>query len=60
MLTDDGRRLAVFCTRLAGGVIAPLFAGDEPNAPAPLRRALATIGRATTDYLTTAGLAAAA
>ena len=60
VLTDQGRRFAVFYTKLAGRVIAPLFAGDQPNAPAPLRRALATIDRATTGYLTTAGLAVAA
>ena len=60
VLTDDGRRFAVFYTKLANRVIAPLFAVDQPNAPAPLRRALATIDRATGDYLTHAGLHAAA
>jgi hypothetical protein len=59
-LTDDGRRFAVFYTKLANRVVAPLFAADQPNAPAPVRRALATIDRATGDYLTHAGLKAAA
>jgi hypothetical protein len=36
-----------------------LFAADQPNSPAPLRRALATIDRATGDYLADAGLKAA-
>jgi hypothetical protein len=59
-LTDAGRRYAVFYTKLANRVIAPLFTADQPNTPAPLRRALATIDRATSDYLTHAGLQTAA
>ena len=59
-ITDAGRRYAVFYTKLANRVVAPLFASDQPNTPAPLRRALATIDRTTGDYLTHAGLTAAA
>lgn len=59
VLTDDGRRFAVFYTKLGNRVVAPLFAADQPNSLPPLRRALATIDRATGDYLTAAGLEAA-
>jgi hypothetical protein len=59
VLTDEGRRFAVFYTKLGNRVVAPLFAADQPNAPMPLRRALATIDRATGDYLSEAGLMAA-
>jgi hypothetical protein len=59
-MTDAGRRFAVFYTKLGNRVVAPLFAVDQPNSPAPIRRALATIDRAARDYLTHAGLHAAA
>jgi hypothetical protein len=59
VLTNQGRRFAVFYTKLANRVVAPLFAAGQPNSPAPLRRALATIDRATRDYLAHAGLKAA-
>ena len=59
VLTDDGRRFAVFYSKLANRVVSPLFAADQPNSPPQLRRALATIDRATGDYLTDAGLKAA-
>lgn len=59
VLTDDGRRFAVFYTKLANRVVAPLFAADQPNSPPPLRRALATIDRATDHYMTNARLMAA-
>ncbi len=49
VLTDEGRRFAVFYTKLGNRVVAPLFAADQPNAPPPLRRALTTIDRATSD-----------
>jgi hypothetical protein len=56
LLTDDGRRFAVFYTKLANRVVTPLFAADQPNSPPPLRRALATIDRTTSAFLTDAGL----
>ena len=59
VLTHDGRRFAIFYTKLANRVVAPLFAADQPNSPAPLRRALTTIDRATAHYLDDAGLKAA-
>ena len=59
VLTDEGRRFAVFYTKLGNRVVAPLFTADEPNAPVPLRRALATIDRTANDYLAEAGLMAA-
>ena len=58
-LTREGRRFAVFYTKLANRVVTPLFAADQPNSPAPLRRALVTIDRATGAYMADAGLKAA-
>jgi hypothetical protein len=59
VLTRDGRRFAVFYTKLANRVVTPLFTADQPNSPAPLRQALVTIDRATGAYMADAGLRAA-
>jgi hypothetical protein len=59
VLTDDGRRFAVFYTKLANRVVAPLFAADQPNSPQTLRRALAAIDRVANDCMIQAGLQAA-
>lgn len=60
VLTDQGRRFAVFYTKLHNRVVTPLFAADQPNSPPGLRRALATIDKVTDDYLADAGLKMAA
>jgi len=60
VLTDDGRRFAVFYSRLGDRLLPALFAADQPNSPAKLRRALAVIDGCVTDYVTDAGLAPAA
>ncbi len=57
-LTDDGRRFAVFYSKLGDRVLPALFAADQPNAPPQLRRALKTIDGCTADYLHDAGLKA--
>jgi len=49
-LTDDGRRFAVFYTKLGDRVLPALFAADQPNAPPRLRRALAVIDGCIDDY----------
>lgn len=49
-LTDDGRRFAVFYTKLGGRVLPALFAADQPNSPPKLRRALAVIDGCIEDY----------
>lgn len=59
VVTPDGVRFAVFGTRLFNRVLAPLFADQQPNAPARLRRALETVDRCVRDQLTDAGLAVA-
>ncbi len=59
-LTDDGRRFAVFYAKLGNRVLVPLFAGDQPNSPPQLRRALTIIDGCVHDYLDDAGLSVAA
>jgi hypothetical protein len=60
VLTDDGQRFAVFYTKLGDRVLPALFAADQSNSPPQLRHALRVIGSCVDDYLTDAGLAAAA
>ena len=60
VLTDEGRRFAIFYTKLNNRVATPLFAADQANSPPALRQALATIDTIADDYLATAGLKTAA
>ena len=39
-LTRDGLRFAIFYTKVHDRVLRPLMAGDQPQAPPPLRHAL--------------------
>jgi hypothetical protein len=58
-VTTDGIRVAVFYSKVHDRVLRPLIAApDRPPAPIELRRAIATIDRITTDYVTTALLGA--
>lgn len=60
LLTDEGRKYALFYTRFGERVVGPMFDTDRPNAPPKLVRALDTIGRCIDDSFTHAGLAMAA
>ena len=42
-LTADGLRFAIFYTKVHDRVLRPLMAGDQPQAPPPLRAALRVI-----------------
>jgi hypothetical protein len=50
----------VFYTKLHARLLGPLLEADTPPAPPELRRALATIDHAITDYITNARLGLAA
>jgi hypothetical protein len=60
VLTEQGRKFAVFYTNLGERVVGPLFDTDRPNAPPKLVRALDTIGRCIDDSFDHAGLTMAA
>src|SRR6266851_4498489 len=59
-LTPDGLRFAIFYTKVHDRVLRPLMAGDQPQAPQPLRDALRTIDHEVSRRLTQARLPAAA
>ena len=59
-LTPDGLRFAIFYTKVHDRVLRPLMAGDQPQAPPPLRQALRTIDREVSTRLTAARLPTAA
>jgi hypothetical protein len=59
-LTPDGLRFAIFYTKVHDRVLRPLMAGDQPQAPQPLRDALRTIDCEVSRRLTQARLPAAA
>ena len=59
-LTDDGRRFAVFYSKLGDRVLPALFAADQPNAPPKIRQALKVIDGCIGDYARDACLAPAA
>ena len=60
VLTPEGIRVAVFYTKLQSQLLRPLLAADRPPAPPEVRRALATIDRAISDYVENARLGVAA
>jgi len=59
-LTPDGLRFAIFYTKVHDRLLRPLMAGDQPQAPPPLRAALRAIDAELTRRLATARLPAAA
>ena len=59
-LTPDGLRFAIFTPRSTTASLRPLMAGDQPQAPPPLRQALRTIDHEVSLRLATARLPAAA
>jgi DNA-binding HxlR family transcriptional regulator len=59
-LTDDGRRFAVFYSKLGDRVLPALFAADQPNASPKIRQALKVIDGCIQGYTRAACLAAAA
>lgn len=59
-LTPDGQKVAAFYTKLDRKLLRPLLDADKPPAPVELRRALATIDKTLTDYVTHARLGTAA
>jgi hypothetical protein len=60
VLTPEGQRIAVFYPKLKDRLLGPLLEADQPPAPLPLRRALATIDHAINDYIAHARLGKAA
>jgi predicted MarR family transcription regulator len=58
-LTNDGIRVAVFYTKLQNRLLRPLLDANKPPAPLEIRRALATLERATAEYIQNARLAPA-
>jgi hypothetical protein len=59
-LTPDGLRFAIFYTKVHDRVLRPLMAGDQPQAPPPLRAALRAIDGEVTRRIAAARLPAAA
>ncbi len=59
-LTPDGLRFAIFYTKVHDRVLRPLMAGDQPQAPPPLRAALHVIDGEVTRRIAVARLPAAA
>jgi len=59
-LTPDGLRFAIFYSKVHDRVLRPLMAGDQPQAPPPLRDALRVIDHEVTRRLAAARLPAAA
>jgi hypothetical protein len=59
-LTPDGLRFAIFYTKVHDRLLRPLMAGDQPQAPPPLRDALRAIDQQVSLRITAARLPAAA
>ena len=59
-LTGDGLRFAVFYTKVHDRMLRPLMAGDQPQAPPPLRAALRVIDAEVSRRLAAARLLPAA
>jgi hypothetical protein len=59
-LTPDGRRIAIFYTKIYNRLLRPLAAADQPQAPPALRHALAAIDRHVDNYIAQARLRPAA
>jgi hypothetical protein len=59
VLTADGKRVAIFYTKVHDRLLRPLLAANAPPAPVPLRDALHVIERSVTDCTKRARLQAA-
>ncbi|MFF5208884.1 hypothetical protein [Streptosporangium sp. NPDC000396] len=60
VLTPDGRRIAIFYSKLHNRLLRSITAADQPHAPPGLRHAMAAIDRHVEDYITRARLRPAA
>jgi hypothetical protein len=60
VLTAEGLRWALFSTKVRSRVLEPLLEANQPPAPVPLRRALATIEHHVADYVDRARIREAA
>jgi hypothetical protein len=60
VLTPDGVKMAIFCTKLHNRLLRPLMAADQVQAPRDLRQALHVIDQHVDDYLTHARMQKAA
>jgi hypothetical protein len=60
VLTPDGLRFAIFYTKVHDRILRPLMAGDQPQAPPPLRTAPRTIDTKVSRRIAAARLPAAA
>jgi hypothetical protein len=60
VLTPDGQRLAIFCTKVYDRLLRPLAAAGQPQAPPELRQALAAIDHHVNSYIARARLKPAA
>ena len=58
VLTPDGRRVAIFYTKVHNRLLRPLAAANDPPAPLSLRNALRVIDRHVLDYITEARMTA--
>jgi DNA-binding HxlR family transcriptional regulator len=58
-LTPDGNRVAMVCTKLQNRLLHPLLDANHRRAPIEIRRALAILEHAITEYVKTARLAPA-
>jgi hypothetical protein len=60
VLTADGVRIAIFCTKIYNRLLVPLTAANQAQAPPELRAALAAITRHVDEYANRARLPRAA
>jgi hypothetical protein len=51
VLTPEGQRIAIFCTKLYNRLLRPLAAADQRQAPPGLRRALTVIDHHVDDHI---------
>jgi hypothetical protein len=56
VLTADGQRVAVFCTKVHHRLLRPLLAVNQPPSPPTLRKALRTIDTHVMQYVDAARL----
>ena len=56
LLTSDGVRFALFCTKVHDRLLHPLLAANHPPAPPQLRAALEVIDQSVRDYVRDARL----
>ena len=56
VLTPEGLRVAIVCTKLQDRLLRPLLEADRPPASPELRRALNTVDRVIHDYIVNVSL----